>query len=76
MDDYRFSRVEQDIGEIKHTLADQHSSLQEHMRRSNALEAQIKPMQDLMLELKAVVKLIKFIGVLAGIVECIRMFWR
>jgi hypothetical protein len=75
MDDYRFSRIEQEISEIKHTLNDQHASLQDHMRRSDALEAQVQPMQDLMLEIKGVVKFIKFVGVLAGIVECVRMFW-
>jgi hypothetical protein len=75
MDDYRFSRIEQEISEIKHTLSDQHVSLQEHMRRSDALEAQVQPMQDLMLEIKGVVKFIKLIGVLAGIVECVRIFW-
>lgn len=73
--DYKLSRIEEDISEIKHTLRDQHASLEAHMRRSDALEAQVKPMQDLMVELRGVVKLVKFIGILAGIAEAIRMVW-
>ena len=50
MNDDRLSRIEAKVdsvvdrlGSIDKTLAAQHVSLKQHMRRSDALEAQVKP---------------------------------
>jgi hypothetical protein len=73
--DKRLDNIENRLDSIDETLIKQHASLMTHMRRSDALEAQVQPMHDLMTELKGVVKFLKFIGVIVGIIEAIRMVW-
>lgn len=73
--DKRLDNIENRLDSIDETLIKQHHSLVAHMKRSDALEAQVKPMHDLMLEVKGAVRLIKMIALLAGIIETIRMVW-
>jgi len=51
------------------------ANLERHMQRSDALEAQVKPMLELRAEIKGAIKLIKIIGIIAGIAEVIRMYF-
>lgn len=73
--DERLHRIENRLDHIDETLVKQHYSLQAHMKRSDALEAQVQPMHDLMLELRGVIRLLKIAGLLAGIIEALRMVW-
>ena len=66
--DERLERIENRLDSIDANLA-------RHMRRSDALEAQMEPMKAMMNEIAGVVKFLKLIGVLAAIVEAIRMFY-
>jgi hypothetical protein len=50
------------------------ANLSKHMKRSDMLEAQVAPMLELRTEIKGAIKLLKLIGLLAGILECIRLF--
>jgi hypothetical protein len=65
--DYRLDSIDQRLDCID-------QNLDRHMKRSDLLEAQVSPMLELRTEIKGIVKLIKFIGILAGILECIRLF--
>ena len=65
----RLDKIECRLDSIDHNL-------ERHMKRSDALEQQITPMLELKAEIKGIVKFFKFIGLLAGIVECLRLFIR
>ena len=67
MENQRLDRIESRLDSID-------KNLERHMKRSDAMEAQVAPMLELRTEIRGVFKLIKFIGVLAGIVECARFF--
>jgi hypothetical protein len=75
MDEQRLYNIEHRLDNIDETLYKQHISLTAHMKRSDALEEQVKPMHNLMLELRGAVKFFKLISVLAGVAEAVRMFW-
>ncbi len=69
MSDDRLSRIEAKVdsvvdrlGNIDKTLAAQHVSLKQHMRRSDALEAQVKPMQEHVMAVNGAVKALTWVG--------------
>jgi len=66
--DERLERIETRLDSIDENLA-------RHMRRSDALEAQMEPMKAMMNEVKGVAKFLKLIGIIAAIAEAIRMFY-
>jgi hypothetical protein len=49
------------------------ANLERHMKRSDALEAQVQPVTNLMMEIKGIVKFFKFLALLIGILEALRM---
>lgn len=67
MEQQRLDRIEKRLDSIDDNLA-------RHMKRSDALEAQVAPMLELRTEIKGVVKLIKFVSAIAAIAECFRMW--
>lgn len=60
-------RIADDVSDIKVTLAAQHESLKLHMRRSDALEAQVEIIKKDANMLHGALKLIGLIGVISGI---------
>ncbi len=81
MDDRRLEKIEKNLDEtvdhlmsIDKTLSDQSNILAHHVRRTDLLEKQVEPMKEMMIEMKTVVKVFKFVGVLAAILECWHTF--
>jgi len=80
MDDKRLDRIEDKvdtivdkIGSIDATLAAQHVSLKEHIRRTALLEAEIKPVKRHVDMVNGALKLLGLISLLLGIYEAFRM---
>lgn len=78
MDDIKFDRLESKIDSINEkihsidtTLAAQHESLRDHIRRTEILEEEIKPIKKHTERVSGAVAFISFLGVLAAIVETI-----
>ena len=76
MSDDRIGRIENKIdklsehlGSIDATLAAQHVSLKEHMRRTAILEEQMGPIKGALLKFQGVLKLISIIAIVATIGE-------
>ena len=79
-DDNRLDRIEnkldhviEKISSIDATLAKQQVGIDEHIKRSNILEAQMVPIQSRMTELRGAINLIKIIAVLAAIGESVKL---
>lgn len=51
------------------TLTSQHEDLQEHMRRTNLLEAQIKPIEKHVHMMQGAMKFLGAVAVVVGIIE-------
>jgi hypothetical protein len=49
-------------------------NLERHMQRSDYLEKQMEPVKSLMNEMIGAIKFVKFVGVLAAILECIHLW--
>lgn len=76
MNDERFSRLEdkldiviEKIGSVDKTLAAQHVSLVEHIRRTELLEQAVIPIQTHVVQVQGVAKFFGALAVLAGILE-------
>jgi hypothetical protein len=67
MNNDRLDRIERRLDSID-------KNLERHMKRSDALEAQVAPMLELKMEIKTVIKLVKFIGIIAGILEAVHWY--
>lgn len=55
------------------TLAAQHESLKDHMRRTELLEKDLEPVKKHVFMVNGAIKLISIIGVLAAIIEVIHV---
>lgn len=64
------------IGKIDVTLAAQHVTLEEHIRRTEILEKQIVPITKNMNMVQGAVKLIALAGVIATVVEAIHSIFK
>lgn len=78
MDEQRLDRLEQkidklveDVGEVKVTIAAQHVSLVEHMRRTSLLEKHLIPVIRHVAMVQGALKLISIMAAGAAIVELI-----
>lgn len=76
MDDQRLDRIEGKLdkistrmGNIDVTLAAQHVSLKEHMRRSDLLEAKLQPIERQKYMIDGMLKLVGMLAVIVGIAE-------
>ena len=67
------SKIDDRLSKIDSTLAAQHESLRDHIRRTELLEEQVKPIHEHVHELKGVIKFFKFVGILAAIAEAARI---
>lgn len=59
------------LNSIDKTLAAQHVSLKDHIRRTEILEKQIEPLKSSLDMIKGVFKFIALVGVIATIIEVI-----
>lgn len=66
-------KINDHLSKIDTTLAAQHENLKDHIRRTELLEEQIKPVNEHIHELKGVIKFFKFIGIMAAIAEAARI---
>ena len=76
MSDERLSRIEskldivsEKIGSIDSTLAAQHVSLVDHIRRTELLESALKPVEDHVALMASVGKIVAALAVIAAIAE-------
>lgn len=85
-DEKRMERIEIKLddladaqAEMNVILGQQHISLREHVKRSNMLEEQMKPLQRHVTMMQGVFKFVStmfaFLGALAAIFECARMYF-
>jgi len=81
-DDKKLDKIENKIDAIAHrinaidvTLAAQHESLKDHIRRTELLEAQVEPIKEHVDGLKGVVHFLKILAVLAAIAESLHILW-
>lgn len=80
MDDRILKRLEnkvdmtnEHLASIDITLAKQSIILEEHTKRSTALEAQVEPLKNHVERVNGALKFIKVLGILAALAEAIRM---
>jgi endonuclease III len=75
---HKLDKLFQKVSTIDVTLASQHESLKEHIRRTEILETKVEPMEKTMHMMSGALKLgsvaIMCISALVGICEIIRMF--
>lgn len=78
MDDKKLDRIEdkidkitEHISSIDSTLASQHVSLKEHIRRTEILETEIKPIQKHVSMMQGAFKFIMYLSLIATIAEAI-----
>jgi hypothetical protein len=71
----KIDQVVEKIGNIDMTLAAQHISLKEHMRRSNALERQMEPIKTHVAMVQGAIKFLSLIAIMATIVTAFIMIW-
>jgi archaellum component FlaC len=69
--DQKLDKILNDVGEIKVVQAAQHVTLQEHIRRTELLEEDIKPIKKHVNMVEGALKFIGLMGILAGIYEAI-----
>lgn len=76
MTDSRIARIEDKIdhvverlSSIDSTLSAQHVSLKEHIRRTDLLESQVKPIEKHVTMVHGAIKLVGLVALLAGIAE-------
>ncbi len=67
----KLDKVVDSISEINVTLARQAVSLEEHIKRSNMLEAKMVPVERHVAMVNGALKFVGLLGVLAGILEVI-----
>lgn len=65
----KLDHIVEEIGTVKVTLASQHEVLAEHVRRTNLLEEEIRPIKKHVHMIEGAIKFIGLVGMIAGIVE-------
>lgn len=61
----KLDHISEEIGTIKVTLASQHEVLAEHVRRTNLLEEELKPIKRHVHMVEGAIKLLAIIGIVA-----------
>lgn len=67
--DQKLDKIQEDVTDIKVTLARNTASLEEHMRRTALLESKIEPLETHADMVKGAIKLVGIIAALAAIAE-------
>ncbi len=71
--EFKLDKIDQRINNVDVTLAAQHEVLKEHVRRTNLLEEQIKPIEKHVSMVNGAIKFIGLLGVIAAIIEAVVM---
>ena len=69
--DSKLDKIGDRLGSIDSTLAAQHESLKEHMRRTSLLEEDVKPIKNHVAMIQGALKLIGLLCVVAAAVESV-----
>lgn len=72
----KIDRIGDRLLNIDVTLTAQHESLKHHILRTNLLEDQLKPIKNNHEVFKGIIKIVVFLGILAGIIECLLLYLR
>lgn len=70
--DEKLSKIDDKLGSIDTTLAAQHVSLKEHMRRTELLEKEIRPIKTHVNMVQGAIALITILATIAGIIQIFR----
>lgn len=65
----KLDKIVDRLGSVDITLAKQHDQLEYHIKRTNLLEAELRPVRDHVNMIKVAVKYISVIAVIVGIVK-------
>ncbi len=74
--EFKLDKIDQRINNIDVTLSSQAEVLKEHVRRTNLLEEQIRPIQKHVAMVDGITKFIGILGILAGIAEAVAYILR
>lgn len=69
--DKKLDKIEDQISSINVTLAAQHVSLKEHIKRTNLLEKKLEPVEKHVYNMQGVVKVLIYGASLAALIEII-----
>ncbi len=72
----KIEKIDERLSSIDTSLIRNTLSLEEHVRRTNALENELKPVKKHVLMVEAVFKIIGIIAVGLGILESIHQLWK
>lgn len=72
----KIDKISEDIYEINISLAKNTISLEEHIRRTNLLEEEIKPVKAHVNLVESIFKIIGFLSIISGIVVAIYEVWK
>ena len=64
--DKKLDKIAEDISEIKTTLAEQHVVLKEHIRRTEILESEVRPIKAPVAKVEGIVKAIILVATVAA----------
>lgn len=65
-----------DVNSMKITLAAQHISLEDHIKRTNLLEEELKPIKKHVYHVEGALKLLGAMSLFAGIIETLVLVFR
>ena len=74
--EFKIDKIDQRINNVDVTLAAQHESLKDHIRRTNLLEEQVKPIEKHVNMVNGAIKFIGILGIIAAIIEAVVMIMR
>jgi hypothetical protein len=66
--DEKIDGISEKISEINVTLAAQHISLKEHIRRTEILETRLEPIESHVLLMNSSAKIISLVGIVMGVI--------
>jgi len=67
----KLDRIDERLNSIDKTLASQHVSIAEHIRRTNILENDLKPVKKHVIMVEGVLKFLGALAMVAGLIEVI-----
>jgi hypothetical protein len=74
--EFKVDKISEHVQEINVTLASQHESIKYHIKRTDLLEEQIKPLNAFKARFEGALKLLGVIGIIATIIEAIHMVFK
>lgn len=72
----KLDSIVEDISSLKVTAAEHHAVLKEHIRRTEILEAEMKPVRQHVYMVNGGVKLVALIGVILAIAQAVHVLFK